>query len=76
VIDTTGAGDAFCGGFLAARILGLNPLEAAVFGNLAASRVIRQFGGHKSAPTLDTMARVLKERLEDELAGGILNSIT
>lgn len=38
--NTTGAGDAFCGGFLAALIAGCDPFEAAKRGNEAAAAAI------------------------------------
>lgn len=45
VVDLTGAGDAFCGGWAAARAAGLEPLEAARRGIRSAARVIEGFGG-------------------------------
>lgn len=45
VVDTTGAGDAFNAGYLAARLGGGSPREAADCGNCAAAAVIRQRGG-------------------------------
>ncbi len=45
VVDLTGAGDAFCGGWAAARAAGLEPLEAARRGTRSAARVIEGFGG-------------------------------
>lgn len=44
VRDTTGAGDAFNGGYLAARLAGKDPLEAAAAGNLLAGAVVRHAG--------------------------------
>ncbi len=46
VFDVTGAGDTVAGVFTLALCAGLNPLEACVISNLAASIVIRQFGCH------------------------------
>ncbi|MCC7447319.1 MAG: carbohydrate kinase family protein [Anaerolineae bacterium] len=57
VVDTTGAGDAFCGGFLAARLWGWEAANAAQIGHAAAAQVIRQWGGHVGAPTLDDLLR-------------------
>jgi 2-dehydro-3-deoxygluconokinase len=42
--DTTGAGDSFNSGYLAARLLGLEPLEACAVGQQVASEVIRHYG--------------------------------
>lgn len=45
VVDPTGGGNAFCGGFCAGWILsGGDVVTAAVYGNIAASFVIEQFG--------------------------------
>jgi sugar/nucleoside kinase (ribokinase family) len=63
VVDSTGAGDAFCGGFLAGTIWGLNVEQAARVGHLAAVGVIAQMGGHQAAPSLDD---VLKSELLPE----------
>ena len=44
VVDVTGAGDAFCGGFLAGLGQTDDPLEAALRGNVAASFVVEGIG--------------------------------
>jgi ribokinase len=44
VVDVTGAGDAFCGGFLAGYLATGDPLAAAQRGGLAAARVIGGVG--------------------------------
>lgn len=44
VVDTTGAGDSFAGGYLAARLLGQSPEIAARSGNKIASIVIQHAG--------------------------------
>ncbi|MCM5555935.1 sugar kinase [Pleomorphomonas sp. NRKKF1] len=43
-IDTTGAGDSFNGGYIAARLAGRSPIEAARLGHAVAARVIRHRG--------------------------------
>ncbi len=43
-IDTTGAGDSFNGGYVAARLAGRSPGEAAKLGHAVAARVIRHRG--------------------------------
>ena len=44
VRDTTGAGDGFNAGYLAARLAGQSGIEAAAAGNLLASAVVRNAG--------------------------------
>lgn len=44
VVDTTGAGDAFCAGFLAAIVRGADLREACRQGNLAGARIVSRFG--------------------------------
>jgi len=44
VVDTTGAGDSFASGYLAARICGQTPEVAARYGNKLASIVVRHSG--------------------------------
>ncbi len=43
-IDTTGAGDSFNGGYIAGRLAGRSPSEAATLGHAVAARVIRHRG--------------------------------
>ena len=55
VIDPTGSGDAFCGGFLASYRTAYDPLEAAVHGNIAASLAVEcsgPFAMHDTFPGL------------------------
>jgi ribokinase len=44
VVDPTGAGDAFCGGFLAGYRKTFDPLESVLYGNISASLVIEGQG--------------------------------
>jgi ribokinase len=61
VMDTTGAGDAFCGGF-AAGLVKFNGdlLAAARFGNAVAALSVTKFGTAPSMPTEKEIARFLK----------------
>ena len=59
VVDTTGAGDAFCAGFLAGQIWGLSARESAVIGNLAAAGVVEGLGGHSTAIEKETLCKQL-----------------
>jgi sugar/nucleoside kinase (ribokinase family) len=48
-VDTTGAGDAYAAGFLAAHTRGLSLPEAARWGSVAAAEVISHFGARPQA---------------------------
>ena len=61
VADPTGAGDAFCGGFLAGYRSSYDPLYAALTGNISASMVIE--GSHPFY-ALDALPGLAKARLE------------
>ena len=56
VIDTTGAGDAFVGGFSAALSLGLSPVEAVRFGCATAGIAVTRRG---TAPAMPQRAEIL-----------------
>jgi sugar/nucleoside kinase (ribokinase family) len=43
-VDTTGAGDAYCGGFLAGLVATGDPLEAALWGTVSASFAVEDHG--------------------------------
>lgn len=44
VVDTTGAGDSFCGGFIAGIVAGEAPVAAAAMGTVSASYVVETYG--------------------------------
>ena len=52
VVETTGAGDAFNGGFAAALAAGMDPVEAVRFGNATAGISVTRPGTAPSMPTL------------------------
>jgi len=49
-VDTTGAGDAFCGGFLTAILRGMDCGAAACAGHEAAAKIVQSVGGHDRMP--------------------------
>lgn len=54
VIDTTGAGDGFCGGFVAGLVAGESPVTAAAMGTVSASYVVENYGALETCiPTDD-----------------------
>ena len=59
--DPTGAGDAFCGGFLAGYRKTYDPLEACLYGNISASLVIEGSGPFF---VLDALPGLANARLE------------
>lgn len=68
--DTTGAGDAYCGGFLAGYTLTRNPITAAQYGTVSASYVVEAIGALAThLPSLaEAQARlaVIVERMKTE----------
>jgi ribokinase len=44
IVDVTGAGDSFCGGYVAGLILGRDPVKAAAYGAVSASFVVESLG--------------------------------
>lgn len=65
VVDTTGAGDSFCGAYLAGRLVGLGAIDAAHLGHLVAAEVI---GVHGALAKIDRrkVMQALKERRHHE----------
>ena len=55
VVDTTGAGDAFCAGFLYGLIKEKNLYECGRLGNFVASSCIRKAGAREGLPTLSDL---------------------
>ncbi|MFN3614962.1 MAG: carbohydrate kinase family protein [Rubrimonas sp.] len=61
-LDPTGAGDAFCGGFLAGLVETADPVAAARFGALSAARVVERFGAEGALPHDRAAARATLSR--------------
>jgi len=61
LIDPSGAGDAFCGGYLAGYRRAYDPLEAALFGNVSASLVVE---GYTPNYALEALPGLPEARLE------------
>ena len=62
VVDTTGAGDAFNGGFLHAWLAGRNLAECLRVGNICGSLSTTRPGGSDGTPTREQLARLLEAR--------------
>lgn len=52
VVDTVGAGDGFDAGFIAARLLGRDPWESAVLGNVVGAHALMVEGDYEGYPTM------------------------
>ena len=55
VVDTTGAGDAFCAGFLYGLIKGKDLYECGKLGNFVASKCITKIGARDGLPKLSDL---------------------
>jgi ribokinase len=62
VVETTGAGDAFVGGFAAALAGGADPLEAARFGSAGAGISVTRPGTAPAMPRRAEIERLLREQ--------------
>lgn len=63
VVNPIGAGDAFCGGFLAGYLHTYDPLQATLYGNIAASLVVEGFGPFYALDALPGLAQARLEAL-------------
>ena len=64
VVDTTGAGDVYCGGFLVAYIRSNDPEKAAIFASATASIMIEKSGGvlfSRMPTTQEVLSRIQDE---------------
>ena len=65
VIDPTGAGDAYCGGFLAGYRLTYDPIQAALYGSISASLTIEGSGAFYALDALPGLAKARLEALKE-----------
>ena len=63
LVDPIGAGDAFCGGFLAGYRRSYDPLEAVLYGNISASLVVEGSGPFYALDALPGLAQARLEAL-------------
>jgi ribokinase len=63
VVDTTGAGDAFCGAFCAGVAAGLTPAAAMIEGNAAGALATTVAGAQPSLPTAAQIEAFLQDRV-------------
>jgi hypothetical protein len=65
VIDPTGAGDSFCGGFIAGYRRTYDPLQAALFGGISASLTIEGSGAFYALDALPGLAQARLDALKE-----------
>jgi sugar/nucleoside kinase (ribokinase family) len=65
VADPTGAGDAFCGGFLAGYCRNYDPLEGVLYGNVSASLKLEGNGAFYALDVLPGLAEARLNALKD-----------
>lgn len=65
VVDPTGAGDAYCGGFLASYRGSYDPLQAAIAGSISAAMVIEGTNPFYAMDALPGLAKARMEALRD-----------
>jgi len=64
VVDTTGAGDAFCAGFLYGLVKNKPLRYCAILANFVASRCITKIGAREGLPRLEELSKSLEEHRE------------
>lgn len=67
VVDTTGVGDAFCGGFLFGYRSTYDPLQATLFGSISASLVIEGRGAFYALDALPGLAEARLQALKESV---------
>jgi hypothetical protein len=66
-VDPTGAGDAFCGGFLAGYRRTYDPLQAALYGNISSSLTLEGSGPFYALEALPGLAQARLEALAQSI---------
>ncbi len=64
LVDPTGAGDAFCGGFLAGYCRTYDPLQAVLYGNVSASLTVEGPGAFYALDVVPGLAEARRRSLE------------
>lgn len=67
VVDPTGAGDSFCGGFLAGYRQTYDPLQAVLYGGISASLTIEGSGAFYALDALPGLAQARLEALKESV---------
>ncbi len=62
VVDTTGAGDSFCSGFLAAYARDMDIIDCAVFGNATGAHCVMAKGATEGITSYDDIQKFIEER--------------
>ncbi len=62
VVDTTGAGDSFCSGFLSAYARDMAFLDCAVVGNAVGTHCVMEKGATSGIPTFDVIESFIKRK--------------
>ncbi|QHW30619.1 sugar kinase [Paenibacillus rhizovicinus] len=62
VVDTVGAGDGFCSGFLAGLLRGMTPVEAVRLGSINGALVVQMRGDWEALPDWTTASRRLSDK--------------
>lgn len=68
VVDTTGAGDAFCAGFLMGVLNDFSLEQSCKLGCASAAHIVTHVGAHENAPVLTDILGIIRQNHEDVLA--------
>lgn len=66
LVDTTGAGDAFCAGFLYGLIRSKDLYECGKLGNFVAARCIEKVGAREGLPRLSDLSKMAEAKISTE----------